>query len=80
MKGNRYSSRQLLNFKGTKVEVVASIQSCRTYYEVLGVPKGTADEDVLKKAFRKRSLRVHPDKNPAPGGTLVALFVGPDSF
>ena len=35
----------------------------RTHYEILGV-KQTADEEEIKRAFRSRALRVHPDRNP----------------
>lgn len=35
----------------------------RDYYDVLGVPR-TADEDTLKKAYRKLALDNHPDRNP----------------
>lgn len=37
----------------------------KDYYEILGITKGAAEEDI-KKAYKKASLRVHPDKNRAP--------------
>ncbi|MDR2156947.1 MAG: molecular chaperone DnaJ [Clostridiales Family XIII bacterium] len=35
----------------------------RDYYEVLGIKKG-ATEDEIKRAFRKKAMEYHPDKNP----------------
>ncbi|MBN3313195.1 DJB14 protein, partial [Atractosteus spatula] len=58
-----------------QLEGVQRIKKCKDYYEVLGISK-EANEDELKKAYRKLALKFHPDKNHAPGATEAFKKIG----
>lgn len=49
-----------------QVTLIREIKRKKDYYEILGLERNCTAEDV-KKAYRKFSLKVHPDKNKAPG-------------
>lgn len=40
--------------------------SSTDFYEILGIPLTETSPTLLRKAFRKQSLKWHPDKNPDP--------------
>jgi DnaJ family protein B protein 12 len=49
-------------------KICREIIAQKDYYKVLGVERNCTEAE-LKKAFKKRAIKVHPDKNPAPRAT-----------
>jgi hypothetical protein len=53
-------------------------EMCGAYYKVLGLDRKKAtlvDKSEIKKAYRKKSLAVHPDKNPSPDASAAFKVV-----
>jgi hypothetical protein len=56
--GGKYTTEQM--------QLVQRILRTKDYYDILGIPKDSHEDDV-KKAYKKLALKLHPDKNKAPG-------------
>ncbi|KAF5186792.1 Chaperone protein dnaj [Thalictrum thalictroides] len=66
LNGSSSSSTAPKEYTQEQISIVRQIKKQKDYYEILGVEKESSVEDV-RKAYRKLSLKVHPDKNSAPG-------------
>jgi len=56
------------------VSIIIQYCSMSNYYEILGVDR-TADQSAIRKAYLKKSLKFHPDKNPGAEEEAKANFV-----
>ncbi|CAL0320076.1 unnamed protein product [Lupinus luteus] len=60
------SSSVAATYTDEQISVIREIRRKKNYYEILGLEKSCTVDDA-RKAYRKLSLKVHPDKNKAPG-------------
>ncbi|XP_042499476.1 chaperone protein dnaJ 49-like [Macadamia integrifolia] len=63
---NGSSSTSAASYTEEQILIVRQIKKKKEYYDILGLERGCSVEDV-RKAYRKLSLKIHPDKNKAPG-------------
>ncbi|KDP32389.1 hypothetical protein JCGZ_13314 [Jatropha curcas] len=64
--GSSSSASASATYTEEQITIVRQIKKKKDYYDILGLEKTCSIEDV-RKAYRKLSLKVHPDKNKAPG-------------
>ncbi|PIA44390.1 hypothetical protein AQUCO_01700173v1 [Aquilegia coerulea] len=54
------------NYTAEHVKLIREVKRNNDYYAILGVEKSCSVEEI-RRAYKKLSLKVHPDKNKAPG-------------
>ncbi|XP_038695692.1 chaperone protein dnaJ 49-like [Tripterygium wilfordii] len=60
------SSSSSAMYTEDQITIVRQIKKKKDYYEILELERTCSVEDI-RKAYKKLSLKVHPDKNRAPG-------------
>ena len=56
-------------------QLIFCLEKPQNYYELLGIPARGFQQSELKKAFRKASVKYHPDKNPDEDTTELFLEI-----
>jgi len=64
--GAARTSKDGRSYTSEQMQLVQSILRSNDYYDILQVARD-ANEDAVKKAYKKLALKLHPDKNKAPG-------------
>ena len=65
----------LADYTQEQVKAVGKVLRCKNYYQILGVSEEVSEVE-LKRAYRKLALRLHPDKNKAPGAREAFQVLG----
>lgn len=63
-------------FTPEQKQMADRINKCKTFYQILDIDSNEANEANIKKAYRKLAIKLHPDKNAAPGANEAFKKLG----